>query len=744
MTPRRTRSIAVLVCTVSVLSALPAAPGRAATTYTFTGKGSNDSWNTEKNWDPEGTPEAGDSVQIPANMGDVRDAPSVTLENLSLGKNSYLDIKGNLLTVQTLQWGGGIIYGSVTVTGAATIMGAGYLGTLLAPGGPQPAVLTLLGPTVLTDTLYLEAGQRIENHGDFAAAAGAIDGRTCCTDPAAFDNEGTLTGGDLNNMRYIGNNGADTVGSVQLRGGSHRLKNGTRIRGVLEVLGADLDVEGTLRMSGGAKLIQGGPQPGDRTHVTGTFTLQGPPSGSPATWEWLGGITYASMTLGKTAGLTIASAAQKQLNGASPGLGVGVLTVPQGATVTQGDAPLNLAGTIRNRGTWRVRNGADATIVGNGVTRPFINHGLVDVRGATLGILNSRMALAKEAGATTAGRLKGGLITVVGGELDVSDGARLEGADAVLHLDDGALVTGPGGSLTLRSGAEIDQRDASVLTSLTVRGTGSWSFGSGYLSAPLDLGENVALRFYEPSSAPISKRIQTQSGAGVTLTTRGSTFQTGNPVDVVPGTRIINEGDWNVRRGGFRATSTVAQFVNRDTLTVDTDDPRPVGFVNMKLVQRGTFTVDRGSVFTIGTDSVQSAGTTRLNGTLETGASYRIAAGILAGGGTVRGHLINAARVAPGDGLGRLTVTGDYTQTAAGRLVVELSNARSDRLVAGEANLDGRLQLVLKQSRPLSKTARTLVTGDTVTGSPSVLFGQLPAAQWTVVVAATAVRLVPR
>ena len=69
--------------------------------------------------------------------------------------------------------------------------------------------------------------------------------------------------------------------------------------------------------------------------------------------------------------------------------------------------------------------------------------------------------------------------------------------------------------------------------------------------------------------------------------------------------------------------------------------------------------------------------------------------GTLGGTGTVAGDLTNAAVVAPGVGLGVLTVTGNYTQTAAGTLAIETGGpgaGQTDRLaVGGAVTLDGAL-----------------------------------------------------
>ena len=258
-------------------------------------------------------------------------------------------------------------------------------------------------------------------------------------------------------------------------------------------------------------------------------------------------------------------------------------------------------------------------------------------------------------------------------------------------------------------------------------------------------GTGVTFRIYEPSSGPTDKHLQTQSGQGIVLDSKGSAVQSGDAVQVVPGTKIVNEGDWHILHGGFSSTSSGAQFVNQKTLTVDVGGPDVAALSNMKLLQQGTLVVEAGSTFAVGSGSQQSAGTTTVNGQLDTVATYRVAGGTLSGGGTVDGSVRNEAVVAPGDAIGKLTITHAYTQTASGDLRIDLKNAAFDQLiVGGPAALAGHLHLILKQSGALSSTPRTLLTASTVSGSPSVVFGALPKSLWKVTVSGTSVRLVPK
>ena len=83
----------------------------------------------------------------------------------------------------------------------------------------------------------------------------------------------------------------------------------------------------------------------------------------------------------------------------------------------------------------------------------------------------------------------------------------------------------------------------------------------------------------------------------------------------------------------------------------------------------------------------QRGGQTRLfaGSKFEVPKRCQVTGGTLAGDGLVVGNVINSGTVSPGFGLGRLTIDGHYTQTAAGVLAIELGGAAT--------NLHDRLQI---------------------------------------------------
>jgi hypothetical protein len=96
---------------------------------------------------------------------------------------------------------------------------------------------------------------------------------------------------------------------------------------------------------------------------------------------------------------------------------------------------------------------------------------------------------------------------------------------------------------------------------------------------------------------------------------------------------------------------------------------------------------------------VQTGGTTTVDGNLTSPGLVDVQGGLLQGDGTIDGDVKNASHVSPGvNGPGSLTVTGDYTQTAAGTLDADIgglsAGTQYDRLtVNGDISLNGALNV---------------------------------------------------
>src|SRR5262249_25194496 len=107
--------------------------------------------------------------------------------------------------------------------------------------------------------------------------------------------------------------------------------------------------------------------------------------------------------------------------------------------------------------------------------------------------------------------------------------------------------------------------------------------------------------------------------------------------------------------------------------------------------QSGTLAI---SVYT------QTAGQTIMSGGNfgTNGTTWNLNGGILRGTGTITGNVTNAANVSPGLSPGTITIVGNYVQTAAGTLTIEITGLTAgtqyDQLVVnGTVTLGGNLSL---------------------------------------------------
>ncbi len=118
------------------------------------------------------------------------------------------------------------------------------------------------------------------------------------------------------------------------------------------------------------------------------------------------------------------------------------------------------------------------------------------------------------------------------------------------------------------------------------------------------------------------------------------------------------------------------------------------------------------------------AGALLFNGGLGT---TTIAAGALLGGnGTIAGNLTNSGTLSPGASPGTINVSGNYTQTSTGTLIIELASGASfDQLViSGTATLAGGVQInLLGGFDPVGKSFTFLTAAGGVNGTFGIVTG---------------------
>jgi autotransporter-associated beta strand protein len=136
------------------------------------------------------------------------------------------------------------------------------------------------------------------------------------------------------------------------------------------------------------------------------------------------------------------------------------------------------------------------------------------------------------------------------------------------------------------------------------------------------------------------------------------------------------------------------------------------------LVLAASNTYAGGTVVTGGTLLVNAAAGTG------TGVVNVASAGTLGGSGTIRGPVVAAGRIRPGDGVGTLFLEQSYTQATGGGLVIEAGGAASagadyDVLIAlGAASLAGNLTVTLTNGyAPASGDTLTVLQAASVAGT---------------------------
>jgi fibronectin-binding autotransporter adhesin len=164
---------------------------------------------------------------------------------------------------------------------------------------------------------------------------------------------------------------------------------------------------------------------------------------------------------------------------------------------------------------------------------------------------------------------------------------------------------------------------------------------------------------------------------------------------------LINQGTINSDSGGslylddgkFTNSSTL-EATNGSTLTLNGSTTQFNG---------GQALVDSTSTLASAASVTQNGGTTTIDGgfILPSNGSLALKGGTLGGSGTVTGNVNNTGgTVTPGDGVGTLTVNGNYTQTTNGLMEIALGGTQQglsyDLLtVTGSASLAGKLEVNL-------------------------------------------------
>jgi hypothetical protein len=426
-------------------------------------------------------------------------------------------------------------------------------------------------------------------------------------------------------------------------------------------LNRTLQNDGTATWTAGALQMNGGSLTNN-----GTFTVN---SGSTLNSYGTGGVnrfdnagTFIKQGAG-AANFFVSSTAIAFNNSGTVEVQAGSLGMDSGGAHT-GDFTVAAAGNVRFGGTHTLAatsqiSGAGSLTVSSG---SFTDAGAVTIGTATF----------TGGTATFNNSFTGGsLLTVNGGTVNFN-GATSFAADATLNLSGGAL----GGS-----------------GDVTISGALNWSGGDMFGAGRTIVASGATLTI--DNTTHNLNRVLRNEGVGTwtagALQLNGGTFQNNGSFTANSASGLNCYGT-----GGVNAFNNAGTFTKQGAGTTSF-------FVSSTAVpfnNSGAMIVGNG-VLSFNSGFTQTAGQTTLGGGNLTGSStLDFQGGLVTGVGTISANVSNNGTFSPGASPGTLTISGNYTQGAAGVLNIELAGSVAgtsfDQLVVtGSASLSGTLKVTL-------------------------------------------------
>jgi hypothetical protein len=378
-------------------------------------------------------------------------------------------------------------------------------------------------------------------------------------------------------------------------------------------------------------------------------------------------------TLGDpSSGLVINGAVQS--NNGLKGIDInGVNWVNNGVIAESNGGTVNLYGTFTTAGLGNFsspegRIQIQGTLDNTGATLTMdATHGSLNLKGGTV-IGGTIVSTSANPFYTNPGNIPVGTLNGVtlAGVMDMSIGK--------VQVQNGLTLSN--GTVSL-NGSGVGTATLSFPGTQTLGGTGTVSFDG--VTAVVQADSGGTLTVGPGVTVQTNSAGGTLGAAGNGLTNQGTvSAQASGRTLSVPGNTVINTGTMQATGGGTLSVTASTAFSNRGLLLAGSGSTVSVS---------GTLTQE-----------VSSTAETRVVGTLSAGA-VSVLAGSLTGTGTVNAQVTNQARVAPGvSGPGVLTV-GNYTQTSAGQLAIEIGGttrgSQYDALVAGAVSVNGTVRVTL-------------------------------------------------
>ena len=228
---------------------------------------------------------------------------------------------------------------------------------------------------------------------------------------------------------------------------------------------------------------------------------------------------------------------------------------------------------------------------------------------------------------------------------------------------------------------------------LTLSGTNTYTGATTILAGTLQFAKEVSLYNNTPASWTATNII-VNSGAM-------AAFNVGGPGEFTAAD-IATLSGLGTATGGFKSGSilgldtTNASGGNFTYGNVIANPNANANVLGLTKLGTGTLTLSAANTYT-GNTNINN-GTLALNGSVQSPTVFVNFAGTLMGTGTAMHDVRNAGIFSPGNGRGTFRIHGNYTQTGAGTLIVEIAGAQAGQHdlveVGGRAALDGTLRLV--------------------------------------------------
>lgn len=375
-----------------------------------------------------------------------------------------------------------------------------------------------------------------------------------------------------------------------------------------------------------------------------------------------------------------------------------ILLAGPGSFAPASGTTLTLAGTILGAGGLTVAGAGTLSLTGTGMytggttVSPGATLRLGD--GGPLGTIlgdvvnNGSLIFNRLSGSSFAGMISGtGSVTKEGGDFSLTGDNTYSGGTII---PGGTLYVGTGGSTgSIGSGPVANDGTLAI-----------WRMGS--LTIPGAISGSGVLR---------------QIGPGTTILTGDNSYSGGT---------VISGGTLQVGNGGTSGTLGTGGTTNDGILVFNRSDSYAYGGAisgTGTLLQAGAGEVILSGTSTYTGATLVGAGRLSVNGSIASSSGVTVLPGATLGGtGQVPGTTVMpGGAIAPGNSIGTLSVSGNLTLSSGATAAFEVGAATADRLdVSGAATLMGNLRLIPVGSSFNFGAPYTLITANSITGTPSV------------------------